>query len=111
MSDEERDLGRKEIHAEQTSFQKWVEQRNAVIDNQGLVPFTRWLTPSDVAKRFSTQMYLYFLPLLDSSVSSRTDKATQTHIPTPDGGIEHTAARFLYPKECLDLARNGEIIL
>ena len=111
LSDEERDRGRKEIHAEETSFQIWVEQRNAAIDIQGLVPFTRWLTPSDVPKRFSTQMYLYFLPLLDSSVSSRTDKATQMHIPTPDGGIEHTAARFLYPQEWLDLARNGEIIL
>ena len=33
------------------------------------------------------------------------------HIPTPDGGVEHTAARFLYPQEWLDLAHNGEIVL
>lgn len=33
------------------------------------------------------------------------------HIPTPDGGIEHTAARFLYPQEWIDLALAEDIVL
>ena len=32
-------------------------------------------------------------------------------IPTTDGGIEHTAARFLHPATWLSLARSGSIIL
>ena len=31
--------------------------------------------------------------------------------PTHDGGLEHTAARFLYAREWLDLARAREVIL
>lgn len=109
LSEQERDEGRKMVHAEKMPFADWVKQRGGVIDIEGLVPFTRWLTPANIPKRFSTQMYLYFLPI-DSELSSKTDK-TQMHIPTPDGGVEHTAARFLYSREWLDMALSGEIVL
>jgi len=75
-------------------------------------------------------MYIYFLPLAQehpspSSSSSNTSSSTAssttralptTHeaiIPTPtsDGGIEHTAARFLPPSAWLKQADAGEIIL
>lgn len=78
----------------------------------GLLPFTRWITPPDIPKRFTTQMYLYFLPLLKSSGSldstaSNASIAAQTQktiIPSPDGGVEHTAARFEYASTWLSLA-------
>ena len=107
LSERERDEGRRAVHTENIPFQEWAKQKGAVVDTDGLIPFTRWLTPGNLPKRFSTQMYLYFLPI-DSS--SKTDKA-QMHIPTPDGGVEHTAARFLYPQEWIDLSLSGEIIL
>lgn len=50
-------------------------------------------------------MYLYFLPLAQPSVPDAL------YIPTPDGGIEHTAARFLYPLEWLSLLQAGSIRL
>ena len=109
LSEQEREEGRKAVHAERISFAEWVTLQGGKIDLEGLVPFTRWLTPANIPKRFSTQMYLYFLPI-DFSLSSKTDK-TQMHIATPDGGIEHTAARFLYAKEWLDMALSGEIVL
>ena len=109
LDEQERDEGRKAIHSETIPFQEWVNERGGIADTQGLIPFTRWLTPATLPKRFSTQMYLYFLPT-NSSLSSKTEKA-QMHIPTPDGGVEHTAARFLYPQEWIDLALSGEIIL
>jgi len=109
LSEQDRDEGRKTVHAEQIAFNEWLEQKGGIADLQGLVPFTRWLTPADLPKRFSTQMYLYFLPV-DSPVSSKTGKG-QMHIPTPDGGVEHTAARFLYPQEWIDLALSGDVVL
>ncbi len=90
-----------------------------------LVPFTRWLTPANLAKRFSTQMYLYFLPLAPAptsgdqtsspnSASSRPSSPTPApiiHNPTPDGGIEHTSAAFAPPSTWLSRALSTEIIL
>ena len=109
LSEQEREEGRKAVHSESIPFAHWVQKMGGTIDVDGLVPFTRWLTPANIPKRFSTQMYLYFLPI-DSQLSSKTDK-TQMHIPTPDGGVEHTAAQFLYPQEWLDLSLSGEIVL
>lgn len=62
-------------------------------------------------------MYIYMLPLSSSptdGISSGSDDAdAETVIPTPthDGGIEHTAARFLPPSTWLRLAKSGRIIL
>jgi hypothetical protein len=74
-------------------------------------------------------MYLYFLPLPTSSSSTNTSPlltASATPAlpnanlepdeiviptPTPDGGIEHTAARFLPPSKWLALARANRIML
>ncbi|KAK3173701.1 hypothetical protein OEA41_007033 [Lepraria neglecta] len=109
LNEQEREEGRKAIHSESIPFAQWVQKQKGIIDADGLIPFTRWLTPANIPKRFSTQMYLYFLPI-DSQLSSKTDK-TQMHIPTPDGGVEHTAAQFLYPQEWLDLTLRGAIVL
>lgn len=91
--------------------------------SENLIPFTRWLTPLDVPKRFSTQMYLYFLPIpapsplpSNSSAISQSpfpiqSRSNTVHIPTSDGGIEHTAAKFLPPSEWLSLYASYEILL
>ncbi len=86
---------------------------------ENLVPFTRWLTPAHRPRRFTTQMYLYFLPLLPDSSSSSPcfpvshDQCQLAAVqnPTPDGGLEHTAAAFHPPVEWLSLASKGDIIL
>ena len=109
LEEQQRDDGRKSIHSHEVSFLDWLKRTEAVPDTQGLIPFTRWLTPSDLPKRYSTQMYIYFLPL-DSNVASES-QSKQMHVPTPDGGIEHTAAEFLYPQEWIDMALRQEIVL
>jgi len=84
----------------------------SVSDN--LIPFTRWVTPTNIPRRFTTQMYLYFLPLPSNSSSPGSLPMTSEAIiptPTSDGGLEHTAARFLPPSAWLSMARSGEIIL
>ncbi|KAI8205919.1 Structure-specific endonuclease subunit SLX4 [Colletotrichum sp. SAR 10_77] len=74
-----------------------------------LMPFTRWVTPTNVPKRFTTQMYIYMLP---HSASAGAEAAEhEIIVPTPDGGVEHTAAKFDDASVWLSRADKGEIIL
>ena len=109
LTEQERDEGRKAVHAEKIPFAEWVEQKGGRMDTEGLVPFTRWLTPADIPKRYSTQMYLYFLPL--ESGLELGKHADQMHIPTPDGGVEHTAAKFAWAGEWIESSLRGECVL
>jgi len=124
ISDEEREQGRKDVHSGKVKFGHLLDTWGAVPDTDALVPFTRWVTPGNVPKRFTTQMYIYFLPLGSTSPTKRAaPKATAPSSglgeedeivipkPTHDGGIEHTAARFLPPNKWIDLARQNRIIL
>jgi hypothetical protein len=78
---------------------------------EGLIPFTRWITPPNVPKRFTTQMYLYFLPLTQTSTAKNIASKSVIPVPTSDGGVEHTAALFAPCKTWLEQARRNEIIL
>lgn len=55
-------------------------------------------------------MYVYFLPI-SSSVGIGSSKEAVIPDPTHDGGLEHTAARFLPPASWLEMAKSGEIIM
>ncbi len=61
-------------------------------------------------------MYIYFLPVASIHGSPSTGPITSSKdalipIPTHDGGLEHTAARFLPPQSWINMAQSGEIIL
>ncbi|CAE7030482.1 hypothetical protein CFE70_004185 [Pyrenophora teres f. teres 0-1] len=124
ISDEEREQGRKDVHSGKVKFGDLLESWGAMPDTDALIPFTRWVTPGNVPKRFTTQMYIYFLPLGSTSPTKRAapkgtppssglEEEDEIVIPKPthDGGIEHTAARFLPPNKWIDLARQNRIIL
>ena len=51
-------------------------------------------------------MYLYFLPL-----TSADSPPSEMLVPTPDGGVEHTAATFATAESFLSRAAAGDIIL
>uniref|UniRef100_A0A4E9DYZ6 Nudix hydrolase domain-containing protein n=1 Tax=Gibberella zeae TaxID=5518 RepID=A0A4E9DYZ6_GIBZA len=101
----DRDAARKMIHGNQVKFLEWLESVGAEPDLDGLIPFTRWVTPATNNKRFTTQMYLYMLP------QSRSDMPSEMLIPTPDNGIEHTAALFAPAQSFLSRASTNSIIL
>ncbi|CZT03024.1 related to NUDIX family hydrolase [Rhynchosporium agropyri] len=114
VEEESRENGRKDVHANKVGFEDWVKEQGGVLDIDSLQPFTRWVTPTNLPKRFTTQMYIYFLPLpLTSSLSSTSSLPTQSVIPPPtsDGGLEHTAALFAPCSTWLQQARSNEIIL
>lgn len=74
-------------------------------------------------KRFSTQMYLYFLPFdktkrprgtRDPTVPLSNEELVETKstmLPSSDGGLENTAAEFATARQWLERAKSGEIIL
>ncbi|KAL7793182.1 hypothetical protein V8C37DRAFT_105345 [Trichoderma ceciliae] len=105
LPQQERDEARRKVHGSQIRFADWLKSIDAEADLDGLVPFTRWLTPVGVPRRFTTQMYLYLIPI------SRTGVPSEMLVPTPDGGVEHTEALFAPPQTFLSRVASNEIIL
>ncbi|KAJ5174859.1 uncharacterized protein N7482_000736 [Penicillium canariense] len=114
-----REQGRKLIHQNKVTFDEWLKQQhaNAEPDTDQLIPFSRWVTPNNVPKRYTTQMYIYFMPLpvnLDKKLLDELPaegEREEIQVPTSDGGIEVTEAQFLPASEWLRRAQSGEIIL
>ncbi|OJJ35497.1 hypothetical protein ASPWEDRAFT_40698 [Aspergillus wentii DTO 134E9] len=119
VGEEERESGRRLIHQQEISFDEWLGKLDlaAEPDIDKLIPFSRWITPTNVPRRYTTQMYLYFLPLPVESEKQLLDaipaegEREEIQVPTSDGGIEVTEARFLPATEWLRMANSGEIIL
>ncbi|KAJ5920911.1 hypothetical protein N7466_009237 [Penicillium verhagenii] len=114
-----REQGRRLIHQNKITFDKWLQQQNptAEPDISGLLPFSRWITPTNVPKRYTTQMYIYFMPLPINMDKGLLDELPtegereEIQVPTSDGGIEVTEAQFLPASEWLRRAQVGDIIL
>ncbi|KAK3395988.1 hypothetical protein B0T20DRAFT_455763 [Sordaria brevicollis] len=114
LSEEELEEGRKVVFGDKVRFGEWLDSKGGVADIENLHPFTRWITPANQRRRFTTQMYLYMLPLLSPTSplpqgQSQTTSLVQT--PTHDGGIEHTSAIFSPASTWLSQASAGDIIL
>ncbi|KAI1094005.1 hypothetical protein F5B19DRAFT_446821 [Rostrohypoxylon terebratum] len=107
----ERDQARKAIYNNEVRFVEWLRTVGGVADTDNLIPFTRWITPTNQPRRYTTQMYLYMLPLSVSNDPAISAAQSEAMIPTPDGGVEITAARFDYASSWLEKQRKGEIIL
>ncbi|KAJ7749557.1 hypothetical protein DFH07DRAFT_961695 [Mycena maculata] len=103
------DAARNAIHAEKTQFQSFLTQHGLTADVQALLPFTQWITPVFAPRRFHTQFYVAFLGT--ASATGFSSGAREDRIPTPDGGQEVIAARFLHPDAVLAEFRAGEITL
>lgn len=106
LTEKEREEGRYAIHNGTTTFLEWLESIGAFPALGTLKPFTRWLTPANVHRRYSTQMYLYILP-----TRLPPDLPNSLPVPTSDGGIEHTTAEFRPVSEWLSRYKANEIIL
>jgi hypothetical protein len=114
VDEAERERARRAIHAGEVGFVEWVEQVGGVVDTDGLVPFTRWVTPTNVPRRFTTQMYVYFWPLRKGAADGGGGGLLREAViptPTSDGGLEHTAAVFQSCAEWVGQARRNEVIM
>ncbi|KAL1958374.1 hypothetical protein VTO42DRAFT_4475 [Malbranchea cinnamomea] len=114
----ERERGRHAIHKGEITFDQWLKSQDpdAEPDTDPLVPFSHWITPVKNPRRFTTQMYIYFLPLTpetngDVATDIQSEHGSEVQVPTSDGGIEITEAQFLPATEWLRRARAGDIIM
>ncbi|KAI1446002.1 hypothetical protein F5Y02DRAFT_417611 [Annulohypoxylon stygium] len=111
VSSEERNRARKAVYKNEVHFVEWLQTAGGVADTDNLIPFTRWITPTNQPRRYTTQMYLYMLPLSVSNDPAISAAQSEAMIPKPDGGVEITAARFDYASSWLEKQRKGEIVL
>lgn len=111
---------RRAVHADELRFADCLAGAGAAPATDELVPFTRWISPAGAKgpRRFSTQMYLFLMPLSSAAASSLPPSRPGEEIvvevhqtPTSDGGLEHTAAAFAAPREWLRRQEAGEIVL
>ena len=95
--------GRNDVYGGKISFADWLKKQSstAVLDTDSLVPFTRWITPINVPKRFTTQMYVYFVPVTDR----------RRHLLATADQVETMSPEWKYPSEWVRQAQAGEIIL
>ncbi|KAI0934566.1 hypothetical protein AcV5_006368 [Taiwanofungus camphoratus] len=93
--DTELDKAREEIHSQERLFRDFLSKFNMTADVTSLLPFTEWITPSTAPRRFHARFYVTFLKDMPSTGFSSGGK--QECLPTPDGGQEVVAARFVRP--------------
>ncbi|OBZ69108.1 putative nudix hydrolase 7 [Grifola frondosa] len=60
-SDAQLDEARESIHAQKQLFQDFLSRFHMEADVGSLLPFTQWITPVTVPRRFHTQFYVAFL--------------------------------------------------
>ncbi|EPQ57906.1 hypothetical protein GLOTRDRAFT_136739 [Gloeophyllum trabeum ATCC 11539] len=100
---------RNAIHSNHMSFSHFLTECRLEPDIQSLFPFTSWVTPVQVPRRFHAQFFITFLPHASSSGFSEGSK--HSRLPTPDGGQEVVAASFLHPATALFAYTSGRIAL
>ncbi|EFQ99745.1 hypothetical protein MGYG_02758 [Nannizzia gypsea CBS 118893] len=116
LSPTEREEGRHAIHMNEITFDEWLKtiDMEAVPDTELLIPFSHWITPAKNARRFTTQMYIYFLPPANgtsSDIAKPGLSSEEAQVPTSDGGVEITEAQFLPASEWLRRAKTDEVIM
>ncbi|KAH7889528.1 hypothetical protein F5I97DRAFT_1924065 [Phlebopus sp. FC_14] len=89
------DDARKAVHEQKLDFQSFLSDKNLKCDQSLLHPFTTWITPPTVARRFRTQFYVTFLS--ESVQPGFSSGHKENRLPSPDGGQEVVSARFIRP--------------
>jgi len=104
MDDQLLDEARKLIHSGKLSFPEFLQQ-NGLVMRRDLFPFTQWITPKNVSRRFHTNFYVAFLEDAPFSVQG------ENRLPTPDGGLEVISTSLRHPSAYIESFLTGEILL
>ncbi|EKM55311.1 uncharacterized protein PHACADRAFT_28359 [Phanerochaete carnosa HHB-10118-sp] len=108
-NDQDLDKAREAVHSQKLLFRDFLAQHRLALDRRSLLPFTEWITPPNVPKRFQTRFFITFLDTAPASGFSAGNKVER--VPTPDGGQEVIAARFVHPATALRECQAKQIAL
>ncbi|CAK7236439.1 hypothetical protein SBRCBS47491_009637 [Sporothrix bragantina] len=116
VSEEVSKPARVDVANDKIRFEDWLSSAGGVPDNENLIPFTRWLTPPNMARRYTTQMYLYFLPLDTGAETAKAGDVSATSSSQDNNGAsadqtEVIEAEFATAAAWVQRARNSDIIL
>ncbi|CDO73591.1 hypothetical protein BN946_scf185014.g61 [Trametes cinnabarina] len=104
-SNAELDAAREDIHAQRRMFRDFLSQHDLKLNTESLLPFTQWITPPTIPRRF----YVAFLEDTPAAGFSQGDK--EERLPTADGGQEVISARFVHPQQALQELESKQISL
>jgi len=102
LLDEARNL----IHSGKLSFPEFLKEHGLVM-RRDLFPFTQWITPKSIPRRFHTH---FFVAFLDDPLSSAQEEK-ENRLPTPDGGLEVISTSLKRPSAFMKSFLRGEIKL
>jgi 8-oxo-dGTP pyrophosphatase MutT (NUDIX family) len=105
------DQARRDTHSGKVMFRDLLAEKNIGIDEDGLVEFSRWITPQNMKKRFDAQMYLYFMKEFQDEAGKGKAQNKVEELPTTDGGIEVISTGFFGIEEALEMYSRKEITL
>ncbi|OAA55267.1 nudix domain containing protein [Niveomyces insectorum RCEF 264] len=116
ISDEARRSGRLRVANGEKRFTDWLASVGGEPDSENLVPFTRWITPPNLPRRFTTQMYLYLMPLDKRAPGpiasqSQTRDSSSTIVQATADLTEVMAAEFATASTWVQRAQRNEIIM
>lgn len=103
------DAARSEIHAQNLKFKNFLLNYSLVPHVNALLPFTQWITPPNVPRRYQTNFFVSFLPAVSSFGFNSGIK--DDFFPKPDGSREVLSARFVHPKDALTEFHEHKITL
>jgi len=94
---------RHEVHAGRSKFAQFLLDHSMMANEDGLLPFTTWITPKSMPKRFDNKFYLAFLD----------EEHSTGHFSSPssDGQAETVSADFIHPRDALLSFQRKEILL
>ncbi|KAG0639907.1 hypothetical protein HOY80DRAFT_885575 [Tuber brumale] len=87
---------RKAIHDSTLTFPSFLQSYGLIPNTNALHPFTKWITPETMPRRFESQFFVTFVG----------DK----QVPSHDGGVEVLSAKYLTPSRALEISEDGEMV-
>ncbi|THG98274.1 hypothetical protein EW145_g7455 [Phellinidium pouzarii] len=108
---------RRSIHAQKLLFTKFLSDNGLEPDIGSLLPFTEWVTPPPVPRRFRAQFFVTFLPIA-SALSGPTSGTHLNRLPSPDSpdsptstSTEVISAQYIHPRAVLTAFARGDMKL
>ncbi|KAL4077241.1 NUDIX domain-containing protein [Scleroderma yunnanense] len=96
------------IYERNLDFRTFLRCHGCETDLTSLYPFTTWVTPLIIPRRFRTQFYITFLR---ESLNTLPCEQRIDTVPTPDGGQEVISTCFVRPSLAIAEFRKGNINL